>query len=185
MGLLGAFKEVGRSVPVLNTALGLSSPEDIAAQRQRRGLEQSAGILTPAYEQAAQGYSGLAGMAGAFPGIQERAASGGYTPQFTPRQNQYNPRELPQFQNFSYDLQADPSFKFAQQQGLQGVRDQFAGSGLKGRELQELAQFSTGLASQYAPQMRQQAFNEFQSQTGQGIDLAKLGMTQDQLSFEA
>lgn len=171
---IGGTKDVLRTVPVVNNLLGLTSPEEMAANRQREALAQSYAQLGQQYQPLMEQYNQYTGLASALPGIQERAAAGFYSPQqrmqtysgYLPQYNQYQAPE-----SFKYNLQEDPGYQFAKEQGLGAVEARMAQRGLtgSGREKAELAKYATGLAAQYAPQMRQQAFNEYQSQRGMGL----------------
>jgi hypothetical protein len=180
--LWGGGKDVLRQVPGVNSMLGLASPEEQAANAQRSALGQAGQQYNRFMGQAGQQLSPYAGLADIYPMLQEQLMSGQYQTQL-PGYEDY-----PQYQDFEYNLEEDPSFQFAQQQGLRGVESSLAARGLtgSGREMQELARYSTGLASQYAPQMRQQAFNEYQqgynNRVGQSQYRLNLAQLQNQIN---
>lgn len=182
-GLGNKIKDVGRNIPVVADIFGLTTPEEMAANRLRGGLEQSRQQMIPAYQQASQRYSGLTGLLGGLPGLQQQIQSRQFTPDMPQmrQQAQFGQQpQLPQFQDFQFNLEEDPGFQFAKQQGTDAVRDYLASKGLSdsGAEMQEIAKYTTGLASQYAPQMRQQAFNEYQQNIQNQANQFGLGQRQ-------
>lgn len=184
------LKDIGRQIPGVNSLLGLASPEEQAANAQRSALNQAGQQYNQYLGQAGQQLSPYGGLADVYPMLLEQLMGG----QYNTRIPEY--QVMPDYQDFQYDLEADPSFQFAQEQGLAGVRAGLGSIGMSdsGREMKELARYSTGLASQYAPQMRQQAFNEYQTgyqnRLGQnqyanqyGLNLAQLQSQINQQQF--
>jgi hypothetical protein len=154
MGIWSGIKDATRSVPIVGQVLGLDTPEEIAARAQQRGLTESKGILSQAYQPGMERYEELAGLTSLLPGL-------------------VNQTQKP----FEFNLESDPSYQFARDEGLRGIENRLAARGLtgSGREMREMARFSGGLASQYAPQMRQQAFNERQQGLANLMGLVNIG----------
>ena len=85
-------------------------------------------------------------------------------------------------ESFQFDFQEDPGYQFAQDEGSQAIQNMMAARGLtgSGREMKELARFSTGLAGQRYGQARQQALAEHQARQGQRMGLARMGQAESQ-----
>lgn len=167
------LKDVGRQIPGVNKLLGLTTPEEQAANAQRTALTQAGTQYNQYMGQAGEQLAPFSGLADIYPMLQQQLMAGQYQTQ------------VPQYQDFQYNIEADPSYRFAQEQGLKGVQNSMAARGLSGsgREMHELARYSSGLASQYAPQMRQQAFNEYQVGNQYGLNLAQLQNQINQQQF--
>ena len=85
------LKDIGRSIPVFSDIVGLDSPEEIAARRQRRGLSRAEDIMREETGSIAEMYDPIAGLAGLIPQLSQRVQAGEFQ------------ADLPQLQPFEFE----------------------------------------------------------------------------------
>lgn len=155
------------SVPIIGPMLA-DSPEDKANKALQAGIGQAGGDLRGGFGQAQQMYNPYAGLAQSLPGLQQRVSQGLYNV------------DSPGFEQFDFQFSQDPGQQFAQQQGTEAVQAMLnaRGMGDSGREMKEVAKFTTGLAGQQYGANRERAFREFTGRQGRRMGLAQFGQNQ-------
>ena len=116
------------------------------------GFDAARADLLPLYQQAQDMYSPYAGLAGVLPQMQQALGEGKYMSNFSnaPTFESFNYNSPMSAEQFKFDFNQDPGYKFAVEEANRGLAGSLAASGMRGggNALKEFARLNTGMAQQ-------------------------------------